>query len=164
MFAAVLVVCALLMAARGESPCPDSTTCVFNRDKSTLSCGGRVCATVKAREPTPTGYYLIGPHYKHEEHDVSWFNLYPSAGGRYWDYYTEVPALGCQGYFGLHSGTNSLGCITVHDDCAIIPHLKSAQTHDTTPLYRCFWCFRIGCVITYRKQRDAAYIGDLCVV
>ena len=53
--------------------------------------------------------YLHGPRH------TPWFNLYcqRSSGGGFWDYYTQVPELGCRGGFGLHSGDYSEGCITV---------------------------------------------------
>ena len=63
----------------------------------------------------PAGYYYIGDHYLHGPHRTPWFNLYRqrSSGGGFWDYYTQVPELGCRGGFGLHSGGYSEGCITV---------------------------------------------------
>jgi len=104
MFVEVAVVAALLMPVGGQAACPERTTCVFYRDELTLSCGGETCGAVDPAEPIPAGYYLIGPHYVHEGHRKSWFNLYPFAGSRYWDYYTRVPGLGCLGHLGLHSG------------------------------------------------------------
>ena len=164
MFVEVVVVAALLMPVDGQAACSKRTTCVFYRDELTLSCGGETCRAVDPAEPIPTGYYLIGPHYVHEGHRKSWFNLYPFAGSRYWDYYTKVPELGCLGYLGLHSGTKSLGCITVPDNCEVIPYLKRLQAcRDEVPIHRYHICLKIGCVMT-RQSGTAAYIGDLCVV
>lgn len=32
-----------------------------------------------------------------------------------WDFYTNVPTLGCRGGFGFHTGRISYGCVTVLD-------------------------------------------------
>ena len=93
--------------------------CTYKRSSDRVTCGQVTCQTAipaSSADKTPAGYYYIGKYYTHPKHDVGWFNLYPKrrAGG-FWDYYTKVPDLDCRGYFGLHAGTISEGCITVTD-------------------------------------------------
>ena len=90
--------------------------CTYSRSSNTVRCGSVTCDTDDAgTSELPAGYYYIGDHYIHAKHNLPWFNLYRqrSSGEGFWDYYTEVPELGCRSGFGLHSGSYSDGCITV---------------------------------------------------
>lgn len=95
-----------------------ASVCVYDQSANTVSCGGHMCSTVGQvwGGKLPVGYYLVGTFYLHGNAKTPWFNLYPKrSSGGYWDYYTRVAELGCRGGFGLHPGTDSLGCITVKD-------------------------------------------------
>lgn len=63
--------------------------------------------------PTPVGEYLIGQRFKHSEHSIDWYRLYPRIedNSGYYGYTAKTKA----GRFamGLHPGSVSLGCVTV---------------------------------------------------
>ena len=109
----LLVTIILVTAAFASS---QAAFCTYSRRRNSVSCGSVTCNTAEAgSSELPAGYYYIGNHYLHGTAGTPWFNLYRqrSSGGGFWDYYTRVPELGCRGGFGLHSGDNSAGCITV---------------------------------------------------
>ena len=91
--------------------------CNYYQSSNRVTCGQVTCSTAipnAGHEKTPVGTYYVGESRIHK--GVGWFNLYPKrAAGGYWDYYTKVPEFNCRGYFGLHAGTVSEGCITVTD-------------------------------------------------
>lgn len=93
--------------------------CTYYRNSNRVTCGSVTCnaASTTADQKLPAGYYYVGNFYHHSG-VTPWFNLYRQKAGTtdFWDYYTKVPELGCRGGFGLHSGTRSLGCVTVTDD------------------------------------------------
>ena len=109
-----------------ESP---EYTCTFHRGTRQVTCGGVTCTTQQAGwfsgSLLPAGTYRIGP--LNTGKSVTWYNLYPYSDGKYWDYNSKVPGLGCRGGFALHGGSYSEGCITVtNDDCMdqIASHLN----------------------------------------
>ena len=95
--------------------------CTYYRNSNSIMCGSVTCSTASPTneaDKLPPGYYYIGNYYTHPRHGVPWFNLYRQRnGGGFWDYHTEIPELGCRGGFGLHSGSFSLGCVTVTESC-----------------------------------------------
>ena len=63
--------------------------------------------------PTPFGEYLIGMRFKHDDHKIDWYKLYPRIedNSGYYGYTAKTKT----GRFamGLHPGSVSLGCVTV---------------------------------------------------
>eukprot|EP00483_Globobulimina_turgida_P000374 UN00374 len=90
--------------------------CYYSSSADTVRCdGSQTCNTVDYADPLPSGTFLVGP--QSGSHSGGWLNLYPVVSEIHvWDYYTNVPSFGCRGGFGLHEGTQSLGCITISDN------------------------------------------------
>ena len=99
----------------GVLPLSQAAFCTYYWSSNRVRCGSVTCNTVNAgSSELPAGDYLIGTYYSRR--GTPWFNLYRQrSSGGYWDYSTQVPELGCRGGFGLHSGSYSLGSITVTD-------------------------------------------------
>eukprot|EP00483_Globobulimina_turgida_P002363 UN02365 len=120
--------------------------CYYSSSANTVRCGSsQTCSTVNYADPLPAGPYRVGPSTTF--HSGGWFNLYPVVSGNTWDYHTNVASFGCRGGFGLHEGTQSLGCITIsHHSCwnsiynAITGTSVSTQTMD-----ECLSCFISRC-------------------
>lgn len=149
-----LLTISLLLATTiiiGVLPLSQAAFCTYYRSSNTVRCGSVTCNTAEAgSSELPPGYYLVGEYYSHRH--VPWFNLYRQrSSGRYWDYHTKVPELGCRGGFGLHPGGISEGCITVTDsNCfnrlrnEINKHYKPRDFNT----YECIGCiWKVGCVM-----------------
>eukprot|EP01083_Nonionella_stella_P237741 833724_1 len=110
-------------------------TCWYSNSANTVRCStSQTCNTVDYKDFLPTGHYKVGPETTY--HSGGWLNLYPVADSQVWDYHTNVASIGCRGGFGLHEGTQSLGCITVTDN-AITTTTTSTQKMDEC--LTCYW-------------------------
>eukprot|EP01084_Bolivina_argentea_P106569 190675_1 len=122
--------------------------CVYSSIANTVQCSNTEnCSTVNYDSPLPYGKYKVGPETTF--HSGGWLNLYPligDAGG--WDYHTKIPYGGCRGGFGLHEGTQSLGCITVTDkDCwNSIYNAITRSTTTTQGMSECLNCIMGWCM------------------
>ncbi len=170
LFTLIVAVLVLLQATESSAP-----TCVVYMDQGTrkVACGGISCTIVDSNSLVPLSSYRIGPLNTAKAPTI-WYNLYPYTGnnlypyypsdGRYWDYHTQVPGLGCRGGFGLHNGTSSGGCITVtNNTCmeSIKQHLDGLPVNPFN-VSECKVCFHNGCLFGIGTlEKD--YIGDLTV-
>ena len=133
--------------------------CRYYRSSNRVTCGSVTCDTASPNDQSdklPSGYYYVGNFYY--RNGVPWFNLYRqrSRSNDFWDYYTQVPELGCRGGFGLHAGSFSLGCITVTSD-SCFRRLQSQITGNYDVTYfdakECRGCNTYGCVYTTSVRR-----------
>lgn len=162
-----LLTTSLLLATTiiiGVLPLSQAAFCTYYWSSNRVRCGSVTCNTVNAgSSELPAGDYLIGMYYSRR--GTPWFNLYRQrSSGGYWDYSTQVPELGCRGGFGLHSGSYSLGCITVTDS-GCFTRLKNEINRRYSSrdfefnAYKCLGCYSYrwlgsGCVWTQTIRRS----------
>ena len=145
-----------LLLIIGVIPLSQAAFCTYYRSSNRVRCGSVTCSTAEAgASELPPGYYRIGNYYPRR--GTPWFNLYRQreSGGRYWDYHTKVPELGCRGGFGLHSGSISEGCVTVtYSSCfsRLRNQIESNYRSANFNAYECRGCYSSwlgsGCVWT----------------
>lgn len=149
----------LLLAATMLPNTSNAAFCTYYRSRNTVTCGSVTCtAAVSSTARLPTGDYYIGDLYTHGTYGVPWFNLYRKrSDGNFWDYYTNIPEINCRGYFGLHAGSVSEGCITVTDySCFNRLSQEITNNYPVIPftVYRCRGCRpQRGCRIQTTTSR-----------
>lgn len=165
MVVALTAVLLVVMQATASS----AYTCQFYLSTAKVTCGGVTCtaATSWWYKLLPAGFYRIGP--KNSGKSVPWYNLYPYSDKNYWDYHSEVPALGCRGGFALHGGSFSEGCITVTDnDCmAQIESYLNGLSSSTFTVNECKDAWGPNCLFSNCQNGigtlSRSYIGSLKV-
>ncbi|GMT18904.1 hypothetical protein PFISCL1PPCAC_10201, partial [Pristionchus fissidentatus] len=153
----------------------ENVYCTYYRETNEITCGTVTCPV---NEPPnadldkegldaklPKGWYLIGV--MAIRHDSSWFNLYRrrAVGDGYWDFYTQVPEHDCVGGWGLHSGENRSGSISVKDKRCfdrLVYQIERKSTIETTDVLQCRKCLLHSCWLGFRVLPKARqYLTNL---
>ncbi|EPB74607.1 hypothetical protein ANCCEY_06286 [Ancylostoma ceylanicum] len=132
--------------------------CTYYRETNEITCGIVTCAThippnadlekegldVKL----PRGWYRIGVQTIRNDH--SWFNLYrrKATGSGYWDFYTNIPERNCIGGFGIHSGKNMPGVVTLKDPACfskLADQIEKKSTIEKFDVHQCRNCIFHSC-------------------
>ena len=150
----------------------DDPTCTYDRQNNNIQCTFPGMAAIRCpvvakaggRGKLPAGCYRIGNFYTHRGKKVPggvpWYNLYRQKDTKdgWWDYYTDIPEIDCRGFFGLHFGTKSLGCITVTDRQCFNNLMNAIKNNHPDRRFEVHKC-RLGC----RKNPPACIGGTVKV-
>ena len=136
--------------------------CTYRRSLNCVTCGQVTCQTAspaRSADKTPAGYYYIGNYYTHPNMvlagSISTLRDKQEDSG---DYYTYVPDLNCKGYFGLHEGAKSKGCVTVTDrSCFNCLRRQITENFQVIPfrVHRCWFICSLCWNITVEHQCTA---------
>uniref|UniRef100_A0AC35FH51 Uncharacterized protein n=1 Tax=Panagrolaimus sp. PS1159 TaxID=55785 RepID=A0AC35FH51_9BILA len=145
----------------------ENVYCTYYRQTNEITCGTITCPTHIPPDhdlkedgldtKLPLGWYRIGT--MQIRHDTSWFNLYrrKAQGSGYWDFYTNIPERNCVGGFGLHSGENIPGSVTVKDKRCfdrLVNQIERKTTMEKFDVHQCRKCIFNSCWLGTRVLPD----------